>query len=153
MVKLSATILAVLSMLFLVACGGGGNSTSTAVRSQPTPRPTAKPSTGGPTASVDPKSGPAGTQVTVKGTGFPANADVLIIGDVSGPAGDPYAHITAGSDGSFSTSFVLSKLPSGADLKVGPYGLIARVGSTNVPMAFQVERLNAVPGGNIPGGG
>jgi hypothetical protein len=47
--------------------------------------------------------------------------------------------------------FRLEKQPDGSDLRVGPFDLIARSGTTEVPFSFQVETRRPLDGAG-PGG-
>jgi hypothetical protein len=132
--------------IVLAACGSNNNENSTSV----TPRtPAATREASGPSATVSPRSGPPGTEITVSGNGWPAAARVEVVARTGGSM--PYAAVAAAGDGSFTAKFRLEKQPDGSDLRVGPFDLIARSGTTEVPFAFQVETRRPIeaPG---PGG-
>lgn len=130
-----------LSLIALVAfaagCGGGEKTTSSRSAS-PQPTNTARP-TSGPSASIDPRSGPAGTQVTVNGSGWAPRAAITVTAASSATSARPYASVTASDDGSFSARFRLEKGPDGSDLKVGRFDIVARAGGAEVTLPFQVE--------------
>lgn len=88
-------------------------------------------------ASIDPRSGPAGTTVTVTGSGWPASAPVAI-GGVGQNEARPYATIVTTESGSFRVSFVLERQPDGRPLEVGRFELVARSGTAEVSIPFQV---------------
>jgi len=117
----------------LVACGSGSSSSTT--QAQATARPQT-PARSGPSARLDPETGPPGTEVTVSGSGWTANAEVIVIGPTRG---DPYVTTRATADGSFSARFRLEKQPDGAALQTGRLQLIARSGATEVQLPFLVE--------------
>jgi hypothetical protein len=117
------------------------------VRSAPTRVPAR---TDGPTALLDPVNGPPGTEVTVTGAGWPARGELQVIGDVL-PRGVPYATVMVNEDGTFTAKFRLEKQPSGTDLKTGRFNMIARSGTTDVELSFNVETRRPVD--NLPGGG
>jgi hypothetical protein len=138
-----------------VACGGGdkapqSNSSSQSTEARPTSAPT-RPA-GGPTAAVDPKSGPPGSELTVTGSGWPAGVLVDVTGTVPvGVKAPPYATVVTDGSGGFSAQFRLEKTADGAELKVGRYDLIARSSSVQVDIPFLVETRRPIrnPG---PGG-
>jgi hypothetical protein len=121
----------------IVACGSASSSPPAQVQ------PTARPQTArnGPTAHLDPESGPPGTEVTISGSGWTANAEVIVIGPTRG---DPYATTRASTDGSFTAKFRLEKQPDGTDLHTGRFQLIARSGATEVQLPFLVETSRPV---------
>ena len=150
------------SLLFLagllavaVACGGddtapSSNSSSQGTQARPTSAPT-RPSSG-PTAAVDPKSGPPGSEITVTGSGWPAGVLVDLTGTVpSGVKAPPYATVVTDGSGRFTAHFRLEATADGAELKVGRYDLIARSSSMQVDIPFLVETRRPIrnPG---PGG-
>ena len=136
--------------VFLVACSGDDASSTTVQQAEPAARPTRASS--GPTASVEPRSGPPGSEITVSGASWPPG--VLI--DVTGllPAGiraDPFATTTTDQSGSFRVSFRLEKTPDGNDLEVGRYDLIVRSRGNEVDVPFLVETRRPIQN-NGPGG-
>ncbi len=145
--RLAETGLAAVALL-LVACGGGGGSKT------PTPAPTAPATTrpssatatpSGPSASVDPKQGPPGTDVTRTGAGWQPGSTVSITGEMGSLRGDrAYGSPTVRSDGSFQSSFVLDKAPDGSDLQAGRLDFVLRSGATEVRVAFQVQSRRPV---------
>jgi len=133
----------------LIACGDSEPSTASQA-TQPAEVPTRASS--GPTASVEPRSGPPGSEITVSGVGWPPG--VLI--DVTGalPAGvraNPFATTTTDQSGSFSVSFRLEMTPDGDDLEVGRYNLVVRSASNQVDVPFLVETRRPLQN-NGPGG-
>jgi hypothetical protein len=74
---------------------------------------------------------------------------VTLTGEATGQALRPFETVTATADGSFTANFLLEKTPAGEELRVGRYELIARSGTTEVRLPFQVEVRR--PLGN-PGG-
>ncbi len=133
--RLLLTLTAVLALALGVACGVGNNETPSPTASgRSTAVASASPS--GPTASIDPREGPPGTSVTVSGRGWLPGSQVVVAGD--SPGARPYATVTAASDGSFQARFLLEKAPEGGDLQVGRLNLVARSGSAESRIAFQV---------------
>ncbi|HEU0072413.1 MAG TPA: hypothetical protein VFS30_00240 [Dehalococcoidia bacterium] len=135
--------------VFLIACGGDEEPRTASQLPEPTARPTRAAT--GPTAIVEPRSGPPGDFVTVSGAAWPPG--VLI--DVTGilPAGtkaDPYATTTTDQSGAFSVRFRLEKTPDGADLQVGRFDLIVRSASAEVDIPFLVETRRPIQN-NGPG--
>jgi hypothetical protein len=151
MVKYAFLIITTVVATLLLACGGndsdGGSSGSGGVTSPTVARPTAS----GPNAVVIPRNGPPGTEITVQGSGFPANATVEVL--ASNAPTVPYSTVTTGADGSFSTIFRIEKQPNGQDLQVGRFDLIARSGATEAGFAFQVETRRPLTGGGGTGPG
>jgi hypothetical protein len=140
MVRRRLLLLPLLSLLTLViACGSSSPSTTAAT--QPTARPATGASASGPNAHLDPASGPPGTEITVSGSGWTANAEVIVIGPARG---DPYVTTRATADGSFNAKFRLEKQPDGSELHTGSYRLIARSGATEVQLPFLVETSRPV---------
>jgi len=138
--------------LLIASCGGksAGAPQTSAPLATATGR--ASPTASGPTASVEPRTGPPGTQVTVSGSGWPSGASVVITADVPAAApGKPYATVTATSGGSFGARFLLERTPSGGVLSVGRLDLVAESGSTIVRMQYQVQTPRPVP--PTPSGG
>jgi hypothetical protein len=139
--------------LLIAACGGdddrgsGGNSGS----SPPVRTPAAAATASGPSATLSPRNGPPGTEVTVSGSGWTAGATVTVEADLPGQS-VPYSTVTANTQGAFTVQFRLEKQPNGADLQTGRFNLIARSGSTQVVLPFQVDSRRPVQGPG-PGGG
>lgn len=140
-----ASLVVLASSLF--ACGGDDNSNSGST-SQPTAVAT-RVSTG-PAATLNPKSGPPGIQVTATGTGWPAGVEVAITGGAAGSK--PYTTAFTDRNGGFRASFFLEKKPDGSALETGRYDLIASAGTTNLTIPFLVEVRRPVTGPG-PGGG
>ena len=137
MVARALLLSTVLLVTLFLACGGGEEASSGVNR---TPARTATPTPTGAWASVEPRSGPPGTRVTVAGSGWqPGAAIVLMAITPPGQAGNPYATATAAADGSFASSFLLEKLPAGGELSVGRLDLVARSEETEVRLPFLVE--------------
>ena len=136
------SMVALLSGLFVLACGGDDNG----ARRTATPRPPAVyTSATGQSASVDPSSGPPGIEVMITGTGWPARASLIIVGDVAAVATTkPYASVTTGADGTFVTRFIFEAAPDSSELKAGRFTFIARSGLTDVELPFQIESRRPV---------
>ncbi len=128
-----------------LACGGGASEVA-APRATSTVRPAS-----GPSARIEPRSGPAGTEITVSGSGWPADVEVIITSATAGSAG-AYARVTTAGDGSFTAHFRLEKALDGAPLRRGRLDLVARSQSFAVPIAFLVETPRPVGGGSGSGG-
>jgi len=133
------------------ACGGGGGSAA----SQDGPnRPIASATrqSGRPTAVVEPRSGPPGTEVTVIGMGWPAGVQVDVTAALPpGVTGRPYATVITDTNGAFTAQFRLEKRPDGADLQVGRFDIIARSASLQLDIPFVVETRRPIFGPG-PGG-
>jgi hypothetical protein len=152
MVTRIALLLGVVT-LFLVACGGGDSDlpASTATRA-PANVTTSTSTSDGPQAVVEPKSGPPGTQVTVRGSGWEPGVLIDLTGDLApGATADPYDTVLTSQDGSFSISFRLEETPDGAALTTGRYNLIARTTGSQVTIPFLVETRRPV-GASGPNG-
>lgn len=135
--------------IFLIACGGDDESPTLSQQAGPTARPTRAVS--GPTASVEPRSGPPGGFVTVSGASWPAGVLVDVTGILPpGTKADPYATTTTDQSGAFSVRFRLEKTPDGADLQVGRFDLIVRSASAEVDIPFVVETKRPIQN-NGPG--
>jgi hypothetical protein len=132
--------------LFITACGGGGNDTPAPSATQaPASNNAATRTPAGPQAVVEPKSGPPGTEVTVRGTGWEPGVLIDLTGELApGATADPYETVLTGQDGSFSASFRLEKTPDGTALTTGRYNLIARTTSSQVTIPFLVETRRPV---------
>jgi hypothetical protein len=140
-----------LALLLLVACSSGSDGSSGQVTQAP--RDNAAPTrVGGPNASIEPRSGPPGTQVTVNGTGWPPGVTVDLT-DSSSPtvSSAPFASATTDSTGSFTAGFRLERAADGSELRVGRFDVVARSASTSVSVPFQVETRRPVTGPG-PGG-
>jgi hypothetical protein len=140
------------SLLFLIACGGDSDSDADNAAPQATARPAgaSNPVASGPTATLSPRNGPPGTEVTISGSGWPAAATVTVVGESS--SGAPYSTVTTNDQGGFTVQFRLEKQPNGADLQIGRFNLIARSGPTEIVLPFQVDSRRPVQGPG-PGGG
>jgi hypothetical protein len=149
MVKPLFLVLALVTMAFVVACGGrsdSGRSGSSPARSAAT----ATPVTGRPSANVEPRSGPPGTNVTVSGRGWPPETEVAVSAGTSGAK--PYTTVVTDGTGNFSARFLLEKNPDGSALMTGSLNLIAEAGQTRVEVPFLVEVRRPVSGPGGPGG-
>ena len=147
--KLSLLICAALLSLLALSCGSSSSSNQL-----PTPRATATArTTSGASANIDPRSGPAGTLVTISGSGWSPGVSITITAADLDPAQNskPYAVVAAKADGSFIANFRLEKTPMGEDLLVGRYDLVAKAGNTSVNIMFLVETKRPV-GGPVGGG-
>lgn len=101
---------------------------------------------------VEPKAGPPGIQVTVRGTGWEPGVLIDVTGELAaGITADPYETVVSGQDGSFSARFRLEAAPDGATLNTGRYNLIARSASTQVTIPFLVETRRPI-GASGPNG-
>jgi hypothetical protein len=129
-----------------LACGGdsGDNGKSTAAAS-----PT-RAASDRPTASLNPKSGPPGVDVTASGSGWPPGVEVAITG--LDKSQKPYTTTITNRDGSFSVRFFLEKKPDGSALETGAYEIVASSGNTVVTVPYVVEVRRPVSGPG-PGGG
>jgi hypothetical protein len=149
--KLNAAWLAALFALAaaLVACGGDNPESN---EPGPSARPTQRTQPGrtGPSLTVDPRSGPPGTLVTVSGSGWPGREQIQITAVENPTNAAPFAQVTTGEDGAFTARFRLDRAPDGSQLKVGPFNLLARSGGAQATVAFQVESPRPVRG---PGDG
>ena len=127
--------------LLATACGGDGNDP---VSPAPTINsPTSTPS--GPRAILEPRSGPPGTEITVRGSGWEPGALIDLTGDLApGTTAEPYETVVSGQDGSFTARFRLEATPAGETLETGRYNLIARSTDTQVTIPFLVETRRPV---------
>jgi hypothetical protein len=150
--RIFLVLLSGLVALLLAGCGGSSNSSSPASRSDASPIRSGPTSTG-PTAMIDPRMGPPGTQVVVSGTNWPAGSSVVITGETAaGQNPVLFSTVQADRAGAFSASFRLEKTAGGDDLKVGPYQLVVRAASgVETRVSFQVQTARPVP--PTPGGG
>ena len=150
-IRLQATLLLVLALASLVsACTSGDDGAAVPT---PTARAVTAPSTSvtGPTATLDPRNGPPGTELTVTGAGWPARATLTVSAENAGTAA-AYATVTTSDDGAFTTRFRIEKQPNGAELQTGRFNLVARSSTTAIVLPFQVETRRPVEGPG-PGGG
>jgi hypothetical protein len=132
------------------ACGGGGSSTPPPAQPRSTSTPTRPAS--GPTLSLEPRSGPPGSVVTLTGSGWPSGVKVDLTGKVAaGVKATPYTTVITDSSGGFVASFRLEKTPDGKDLQVGRFDLIARSSTVQVDISFLVESRRPIFGPG-PGG-
>jgi hypothetical protein len=140
-----------LVLLLLVACSSGSDSSSG--QATLAPRDNAAPTrVAVPSASIEPRSGPPGTQVTVNGTGWPPGVTVdLTDSSQSGVSSPPFASATTDATGSFTAGFRLERAADGSELRVGRFDVVARSASTSVTVPFQVETRRPVTGPG-PGG-
>ncbi len=104
------------------------------------PKPTTVPPAGEPSARVVPTSGGAGTQVTVSGSGFPANTSVFVhlAGLVSASALDataPHVYASGRTDagGNYSMAFAMPETwPGGAPVETGKLLVMVATGDLGV---------------------
>ena len=141
--------LPLLLLSLAVACSSGGSEARPTATTQSAARTPAAPR--GPTATLDPRNGPPGTELTITGAGWPSRATLTVVGG-SAQAGAPYATVTTNDDGTFTTKFRLEKQPNGADLQIGRFDIVARSGAAEVVLPFQVDSRRPVQGPG-PGGG
>jgi hypothetical protein len=149
MVRLPGFALALVAVALLAGCGGSKGATSTG---SPPARsvPAATTVSGRPSASVEPRSGPPGTDVTVSGRGWPAETQVVVT--AGNPDAKPYTTAVTDSSGAFTARFFLEKNPDGSALMTGRLNLIAEAGQTRVEVPFLVEVRRPVSGPGGPGG-
>jgi hypothetical protein len=142
--------------LIAIACGGSTeNERNKTLDELPRRDAPAAATPTGPSATIEPRNGPPGTQVLVRGSGWGPGETITVTGATTpGNEGRPYAMVMAGSDGSFSARFLLEKTPAGTDLQVGRFEIIAAAGQTEVRVPFQVDarRTVGVNPGPGPGG-
>ena len=149
MVRNAFLVFAALAAL-LIACSGGGDSSPQTQQAESTARPTREST--GPTASVEPRSGPPGSEITVSGASWSPGITIDVTGRLSaGVSADPFATTTTDQDGNFSVTFRLEKTPDGNDLDVGGYTLIVRHENTQVGVPFLVETRRPVQDGGPSG--
>lgn len=95
------------------------------LRSSPLPPGTLPAATSGLNLVMTPTAGPAGTTISVSGTGFSPNIAGMVIMDLNGSGlvdpGEPYSYLTTTSSGTFSG---ILTVPS--DLSPGSYTVLAR---------------------------
>jgi hypothetical protein len=135
-----------LLVLLVAACGSDAGGSS-AQATQP-PRDNAAPTrVAGPNASIEPLSGPPGTQVTVNGSGWPPGVTVDLTGSPPpGISSAPFVSVTTDSTGSFSAGFRLERAADGTELHVGRFDIVARSASASVTVPFQVETRRPITG-------
>jgi hypothetical protein len=86
-----------------------------------------------PAAAITPRSGPAGSEVVVTGSGF-SPATILFLWDEANPAQLP--EVAAGSDGRFEITLIVPR-----DLSPGQHTLsVEGLGSDAVAVTFTVEK-------------
>jgi hypothetical protein len=142
-------LLAALAIVFVsLAASCSGPTKTTSVTTKPSATATRKPAAG-PSASLDPKSGPPGIDVTASGTGWPAGIEVSITGGT--PGSKPYATALTDRSGSFSAKFFLEKKPDGSALETGRFDIIASAGDTVVTVPYIVA-VRRPTGGSDSGG-
>ena len=135
------------AIALLTGCGGSKDAPSTdSAASRATPTTVS----GQPTASVEPRSGPPGTDVTVSGRGWPAETEVVVTAGT--PDAKPYITAVTDRSGNFTARFFLEKNPDGTALMTGRLSLIAEAGQTRVEVPFLVEVRRPVSGPGGPGG-
>jgi hypothetical protein len=138
--------------LFLTACGGDSESSSSSPTRSPSTAaaPTSTPS--GPRAVVEPSAGPPGIEITVRGSGWEPGVPIDVTGELEpGASADPYETVVTGADGSFTARFRLETTPDGAMLDTGRYNLIARSAAGQVTIPFLVETRRPI-GSSGPSG-
>lgn len=143
MIRLGFSAALALLVALVASCGGSSGGGSTATLPAPTATRT------GPTVSVNPRSGPPGTEITISGSGWPAGVVVTLTGER--PDAEAYTTVLTDQSGSFRKSFFIEKKPDGSSLETGRFDLIAVTGSTRVQIPFLVEVRRPVPGPG-PGG-
>ena len=130
----------VVGCLLSMACGGNDKQPANLTA---TPRAIATPTKvpEGVQAQVDPRHGAPGSEITISGSGWPANVQLEISGYKSRP--DPtakaYETTMTNASGSFSVSFRLEKKPDGSDLEVGGFTLVVQGGNERAEIPFLVE--------------
>ena len=131
----------------VVAAGGGAGSTPIPPTATWTPAPQIAPF-----GSINPRSGTAGTAVTVRGGGFPANSlvNVYIAGivSVSSTSDGPQAYASALTNnvGQYSVTFVMpDKWPDGAPIEAGRLAILVATGDFAVRVTDTFEYLVPTP--------
>ena len=131
--------------LFAAACGGGGEPAATATRAPSSIATSVPTAPSGPTIVVEPRSGPPGTEVTVRGIGWEPGVLIDVTGELAaGATAEPFETVLSGQDGSFSARFRLEAAPDGTTLETGRYNLIARSPASEVSIPFLVETRRPV---------
>ena len=131
--------------LLITACGGSANTPAATIASDSTGAGVPTDTPAGPRAVVEPSSGPPGTEITVRGSGWEPGALIDVTGELApGSSAAPYETVVSNADGTFSASFRLERTPDGVDLSTGRYNLIARSVSTQVSIPFLVETRRPV---------
>jgi hypothetical protein len=148
--KAGALLFLAFVLLLVVGCSSSSGSSSGPATQAPRDN-AASTRVSGPNASIEPRSGPPGTQVTVNGTGWPPGVTVDLTDSSPGVSGAPFATVTTDSTGSFTAGFRLERAADGSELRVGRFDVIARSASTSVTVTFQVETRRPVTGPG-PGG-
>jgi hypothetical protein len=152
MVTRFALFLVFLSLL-LAACSSGSDTADVTVspnQEEATRAPANPPA--GPRAIIEPNSGPPGTEVTVRGSGWEPGVLIDVTGDLpAGSSAAPYETVVSNADGSFTASFRLENTPDGSALSTGRYNLIARSTGGQVAIPFLVETRRPV-GNSGPSG-
>ena len=151
MVRRITFLTSVIVTLLLLGCGGSSGPAATATLRPTAVRP-ATPTPTGPQASIDPKAGPPGTEVTVSGSGWPANATVNLQERISTVQySTPFKTVTTDAQGGFSVQFRLEKAPEGGTtLPVGLLDLVAKLDTTIVEIPYEVQTRRPISG-NVPG--
>jgi hypothetical protein len=103
------------------------------------------------TLTVSPASGPPGTSVTAKGTGFPPNISLNIgIGPPNSEFGGSYAQMVADANGTFEITFRLERTPDNQNLLQPGRVIIAAHDQSYMFTALAEFRI--LPGGGAPSG-
>lgn len=147
MVRSASLLLILVSLVFGLACGSDSQA-------GPAPRATEAPTSTptGPYILVEPRSGPPGTSVTVRGSGWVPAERIDVTGMLApGSEAAPYDSVTADEAGRFTVRFRLEETPEGADLRTGRFDLIARSASGEASAPFLVETRRPITGDG-PGG-
>lgn len=130
----------------VLACGDdSADSTSGGTTTQPRASATVN----GPSAAVNPKSAPPGSEITISGSGWPAGTLVTLTAGTADAK--PYATALTDQSGAFKKSFFIEKLPDGSALETGRLDLVITAGTSKVEIPFIVEVRRPVSGPG-PGG-
>ena len=132
----------------LIACGSNGDGSGNGGSSGPSA--TATRASTGPAASLNPKSGPPGIEVTATGSGWPPGVEVAIT--AIDHSQKPYTTALTDRSGNFRASFFLEKKPDGSALETGAMQIIASAGGVEITVPYIVEVRRPVSGPG-PGGG
>jgi hypothetical protein len=151
MVTRIAFLLSLALAAFLTAgCGDGNQDVSPTTAAPISASATSTPA--GPQAIVEPRSGPPGTEITVRGSGWDPGVLIDLTAELTpGTAAEPYETVLSGQDGSFTARFRLEATPDGTALETGRYNLIARSTGGQVTIPFLVETRRPV-GSSGPSG-